>query len=90
MFIGWICQIAFGAAALTASVMTCSLLLRRDERSAYWLVLTGAFALAFFLTMTPPSAEMILAALLLLGVGAILLPDPNRADLGESTATRRR
>lgn len=96
MLVIWMAQALFGLAALACSAMAARAVLRRDRRGHFYLMLTGAFALVFFLTLPTFPMEMIGISLLAIATGAVLAPTPERPATTlprislEDTATRRR
>jgi hypothetical protein len=92
MLILWLCWALFGAAALTSCVLTCIAVLHGDKRAHFYLMLAGAFALTFFISLPDPPLEMIGLALLAIVAGALLAPPVERTpDISfDSTASRRR
>lgn len=85
-----------GAAALAATAAASYLVIRRDARAPFWMIIAGAIAFVFFLTFDPVGFEIMAPVLLI--VTGVLLMMPNvdvssvldDIDVGESTATRRR
>jgi hypothetical protein len=99
MFILWLCQAAFGVAALAACIFAVRSVLRHDRTLSFYLTLSGALALIFFLAVPGVPPEMILVSLLAIVTGALLIPAENQRstrelldddiEIGDSTATRR-
>ncbi|HEX9163653.1 MAG TPA: hypothetical protein VF980_18240 [Thermoanaerobaculia bacterium] len=99
MVILWVCQAAFGLAALAACLFAVRSVLRHQRTLSYYLTLSGAFALIFFLAVPGSEPETILISLLAIATGALLMPSENQRsthellddefEIGDSTLTRR-
>ncbi|MBK5258734.1 MAG: hypothetical protein JJE51_04015 [Thermoanaerobaculia bacterium] len=95
----WLCQILFGAAALIAAGRAAWAVAYNERRGSYFLIVAGAFALIFFLTVPEVMPEMIALSILAMIAGGLLLPvDLQRSvhelideeiDFNDSTAARR-
>ncbi len=100
MFILSLCQAVFGAAALIACLFAIRSVIRHQRSLSFYVTLSGACALAFFLAVPHTAPEMILLSVLMIATGALLIPAENQRStrelldddielLGDSTATRR-
>jgi predicted signal transduction protein with EAL and GGDEF domain len=100
MFILSLCQAVFGVAALVACAFAIRSVIRHQRSLSFYVTLSGACSLAFFLATPQPAPEMILLAVLMIATGALLIPaesqrstrqllDDDFQVLGDSTAARR-
>ena len=98
-YILWLCQAAFGIAAVAACVFAVRAVLRHHRTLSFYLTLSGALTLVFFLAIPDTPSEMILISLLAIATGALLMPTENHRstrelldddiEIGVSTLTRR-
>ena len=85
-----------GGAALAATAIASVLVLRRDRRAPFYMVLDGSLGFVFFLTFDPIGFEIIAPVLLIVTGVLLMMPDVDVSsvlddiDIGDSTATRRR
>jgi hypothetical protein len=92
-------QAAFGAAALFACLFAVRSVVRHQRSLSFYVTLSGAFTLIFFLAAPDTPPEMILISLVVIAAGALLIPAENQRsrrelldddiEIGVSTATRR-
>jgi predicted MFS family arabinose efflux permease len=93
-------QAAFGVAAVVACLFAIRSVIRHDRSLSFFVTLSGACALAFFLTVPNVAPEMILLSVLMIATGALLIPaeaqrstrellDDDIELLGDSTLGRR-
>jgi hypothetical protein len=94
-------QTLFAAAALIACVFAISAVLRHRRSLSFFVTLSGACTLAFFLAAPHTPPEMILLSVLVIAAGALLIPSETHRTtrellsddielFGDSTATRKR
>ena len=94
----WLCQAIFGVAALASTAAAAWSVARNGHRGSYYLCLSGAFSLVFFLTVPEILPELVILSVLAIAAGALLMPldgrpvveDPfdDDLELGETTARR--
>ncbi len=99
MFILSVTQAAFGVAALLACLFAVRSVLRHQRTLSFYVTLSGALTLVFFLAIPGTPQEMILISLVVIAAGALLIPTENQRstrelldddiEIGVSTATRR-
>jgi hypothetical protein len=68
-----VAQILFGAIALISAGVAIERLLRRRPQACWYVMLTGCFALAFFLTVPDVRWEAIAVSTLVIIAGAALM-----------------
>jgi hypothetical protein len=69
----WIVQILFGAVALISAGFAIHALLGHRPRACWYVMLTGCFALVFFLTLPGVRWEAIGVSALVIVAGAVLM-----------------
>ena len=93
-------QAVFGIAAVVSCLFAIRSVLRHQRNLSFFVSLSGACALAFFLSVPDVAPEMILLAVLMIATGALLIPAENQRStrelldddleiLGDSTLGRR-
>ncbi|HSP35439.1 MAG TPA: hypothetical protein VLU46_14085 [Thermoanaerobaculia bacterium] len=93
-------QAVFGIAAVISCVLAIRSVFRHERSLSFFVCLSGACALAFFLSVPDVAPEMILLSVLMIATGALLIPSENQRStrelldddievLGDSTIGRR-
>jgi FtsH-binding integral membrane protein len=89
-------QVSFAAAALAGCIAAAASALRGSDSVGFHLMLAGASAAIFFLSVPGVAAELPLVAVVTVVTGMLLAPrieaveqHETDLDIGESTATRR-
>ena len=95
----WLCQAAFGVAALAACLFAIRAVLKHHRTLSFYVTLSGVCSLIFFLAVPGFQTEFVLISLLLIATGALLIPAENQRstrellddeiEIGVSTLTRR-
>jgi hypothetical protein len=95
----WLCKAGLGLAALAACIFAIRSVLRHHRTLSFYVTLSGAITLIFFLAMPGTAPEMMLISLLAIAIGALLMPaEAHRStrellddgiELGVSTLTSR-
>ena len=93
-------QAVFGSAAVISCVFAIRSVFRHERNLSFYVSLSGACALSFFLSVPDVAPEMILLAVIMIATGALLIPAENQRStrelldddlevLGDSTIGRR-
>jgi hypothetical protein len=96
----WLCQAGLGLAALAACIFAIRSVFRHHRTLSFYVTLSGALTLIFFLATPGVAPEMILISLLAIATGALLMPSENHRstrelldddiEIGVSTLTSRK
>ena len=76
-------QGAFGVAAIVSCLFAIRAVVRHHRSVNFFVSLSGAFALAFFLSVPDIAPEMILLSVLMIVTGALLIPSENQRTTRE-------
>ena len=76
-------QGVFGAAAVVSCLFAIRSVFRHERSLSFFVSLSGACALAFFLSMPNVAPEMMLLSVLMIATGALLIPSENQRSTRE-------
>lgn len=76
-------QAVSGAAAVISCIFAIRSVIRHHRSLSFFVSLSGACALAFFLSVPDVAPEMILLSVLMIATGALLIPAENQRSTRE-------